>query len=99
MVVEVSCLCGPKQLKENLSKIGQSLGALTVVFELAKGLQREGNRLVHEGQTQSSPELLWQQWQTLLQLLRLLPGLEAEADGDGATGELDEGAISEWTTV
>ncbi|MEM7066792.1 MAG: cysteine--tRNA ligase [Cyanobacteria bacterium P01_B01_bin.77] len=69
-------------------------GALAVLFELAKELQREGNRLVHEGQTQSSPELLWQQWQTLLQLARLL-GLEAEADGDGATGDLDEGAISD----
>ena len=28
-------------------------GALVVLFELAKGLQREGNRLVHEGKTQS----------------------------------------------
>ena len=69
-------------------------GALAVVFELAKELQREGNRLVHEGQTQSSPELLWQQWQTLLHLARLL-GLEAEADDDRSTGELDEGAISD----
>ncbi|ESA37328.1 cysteinyl-trna synthetase [Leptolyngbya sp. Heron Island J] len=71
-------------------------GALAVLFELAKGLQREGNRLVHEGQTQASLELLWQQWQTLLHLARLL-GLEVEADSDtdGATGELDEGAISD----
>ena len=28
--------------------------ALAVLFELAKGLQREGNRLVHEGKSQSS---------------------------------------------
>ena len=26
-------------------------GALAVLFELAKGLQRDGNRLVHEGKT------------------------------------------------
>ncbi|MEO1182949.1 MAG: DALR domain-containing protein, partial [Cyanobacteria bacterium J06636_28] len=69
-------------------------GALAVLFELAKGLQREGNRLVHEGQTQSSPELLWQQWQTLLHLAQVL-GLEAEAEADGTTSDLDEGAISE----
>ena len=71
-------------------------GALAVLFELAKGLQREGNRLVHEGQTQSSPELLWQQWQTLLHLAQVL-GLEAETDGDANAGtdELDEGAISD----
>ena len=71
-------------------------GALAVLFELAKGLQREGNRLVHEGQTQSSPEQLWQQWQTLLHLAQIL-GLEAkaESDTDGATGELDEVAISD----
>ncbi|NEQ53521.1 MAG: cysteine--tRNA ligase [Leptolyngbya sp. SIO3F4] len=69
-------------------------GALAVLFELAKGLQREGNRLVHEGQTQSSPELLWQQWQTLLHLAQVL-GLEAKADSDAATGELDDAAISD----
>ncbi|MEL7510467.1 MAG: DALR domain-containing protein, partial [Cyanobacteria bacterium J06554_1] len=69
-------------------------GALAVLFELAKGLQREGNRLVHEGQTQSSPELLWQQWQTLLHLAQVL-GLEAETEADGTTGDLDEGEISD----
>ena len=71
-------------------------GALAVLFELAKELQREGNRLIHEGQTQSGPELLWQQWQTLLHLAQVL-GLKAEADGDTdrETGELDEGAISD----
>jgi cysteinyl-tRNA synthetase len=71
-------------------------GALVVLFELAKGLQREGNRLVHEGKPQSNPDRLWQQWQTLSHLAQVL-GLEAKADGDtdGATGELDEAAISD----
>ena len=70
-------------------------GALAVLFELAKGLQREGNRLVHEGQTQSSPEQLWQEWQTLLQLAQVL-GLEVKADSDALTVDgLDEGAISD----
>ncbi|EKU97730.1 cysteinyl-tRNA synthetase [Leptolyngbya sp. PCC 7375] len=71
-------------------------GALAVLFDLAKGLQREGNRLVHEGQTQSSPERLWQQWQTLLHLAQVL-GLEVKADSDThvVAGELDEGAIAD----
>ena len=69
-------------------------GVLAVLFELAKGLQREGNRLVHEGEFQSNPEQLWQQWQTLFNLAQVL-GLEANADSDTGTGALDEGAISD----
>ncbi|MDB9524768.1 cysteine--tRNA ligase, partial [Oscillatoria sp. CS-180] len=71
-------------------------GALAVLFELAKGLQREGNRLVHEGKPQSSPDQLWQQWQTLMHLSQVL-GLEAaqnDSDTDAAAGDLDEGAIA-----
>ncbi|WP_261891837.1 cysteine--tRNA ligase [Acaryochloris marina] len=71
-------------------------GALAVLFELAKALQREGNRLVHEGKSQSSPELLWQQWQTLSYLAQVL-GLEAKADSDTdeATDKLDEAVITD----
>ncbi|MEO0538430.1 MAG: cysteine--tRNA ligase [Cyanobacteria bacterium P01_A01_bin.123] len=71
-------------------------GALAVLFELAKGLQREGNRLVHEGKPQSSPDRLWQQWQTLSHLAQVL-GLEAKADSDTdvAAGDLDEAAIAD----
>ena len=71
-------------------------GALAVVFELAKPLQREGNLLVHAGKTQISPDLLWQQWQTLVHLAQVL-GLEVMAEGDGnetAVG-LDETAIAD----
>ena len=71
-------------------------GALAVLFELAKGLQREGNRLVHEGKTQSSPDLLWQQWQILLHLSQVL-GLETKANGDTdvTASELGEAAIAD----
>lgn len=71
-------------------------GALAVLFELAKGLQREGNRLVHEGKTQSSPDQLLQQWQILSHLAQVL-GLEAKANGDAqvAVGDLDEAAIAD----
>ncbi|WOD39745.1 cysteine--tRNA ligase [Nodosilinea sp. E11] len=71
-------------------------GALAVLFELAKGLQREGNRLVHEGQTQASLDLLWQQWQTLVHLAQVL-GLEIATDGnaDATAVGLDNDAIAE----
>jgi len=51
-------------------------GGLTVLFELAKELRREGNILVHEGKTETSPEELQRQWQTLVTLAGVL-GLEA----------------------
>ncbi|MEM1278715.1 MAG: cysteine--tRNA ligase [Cyanobacteria bacterium P01_H01_bin.152] len=71
-------------------------GALAVLFELAKGLQREGNRLVHQGKTQSSSDVLWQQWQTLMHLAQVL-GLEAKANSDArvAATDLDEAAIAD----
>ncbi|MEM6435426.1 MAG: cysteine--tRNA ligase [Cyanobacteria bacterium P01_D01_bin.115] len=72
-------------------------GALAVLFELAKGLQREGNRLVHEGKSQLSPDRLWAQWQTLTHLAQVL-GLEttkADSDTDAAAGDWDEAAIAD----
>jgi len=70
-------------------------GALAVLYELAKELQREGNRLVHEGKPQSSPDQLLEQWQTLMHLAPVL-GLEVKADGgtDTTTGDLDDAAIA-----
>ena len=71
-------------------------GALAVLFELAKGLQREGNCLVHEGQPQSSPDQLLEQWQTLMYLAQVL-GFEPpdDSDTDAAAGDLDEAAIAD----
>ena len=70
--------------------------ALAVLFELAKGLQREGNRLVHNGKPQTRPDLLLQQWQTLMHLAQVL-GFEVTTDGNAeatAVG-LDEAAIAD----
>ncbi|MGD1929953.1 MAG: cysteine--tRNA ligase [Leptolyngbyaceae cyanobacterium] len=71
-------------------------GALAVLFELAKGLQREGNRLVHEGKPQLSPDRLLEQWQTLMHLAQVL-GLETttDRDADAAAGDWDEAAIAD----
>ncbi|MEM6840202.1 MAG: DALR domain-containing protein, partial [Cyanobacteria bacterium P01_C01_bin.120] len=70
-------------------------GALAVLFELAKGLQREGNRLVHEGKPQLNPDQLLEQWQTLSHLAQVL-GFEAQTDSDThvAADDLDEAAIA-----
>jgi cysteinyl-tRNA synthetase len=49
---------------------------LAILFELAKDLRRAGNLLVHQGSTDVSPDILWEQWQTLVSLAGVL-GLEA----------------------
>jgi cysteinyl-tRNA synthetase len=65
---------------------------LAVLFELAKDLQREGNILVHEGQTKTAPEALQQQWQTLVMLAEVL-GLEAQIEEVEAVEGLSDGEI------
>jgi cysteinyl-tRNA synthetase len=52
---------------------------LAVLFELAKELAREGNILVHEGKTRTSPQELEAQWHTLVELAQVF-GLEAQAE-------------------
>jgi cysteinyl-tRNA synthetase len=57
--------------------------ALSVLFELAKDLKRESNRLVHEGQTETSLTALEQQWKTLCHLASVL-GLEAQPNAEAS---------------
>ncbi|MEG4862815.1 MULTISPECIES: cysteine--tRNA ligase [unclassified Microcoleus] len=68
--------------------------ALAVLFELAKELGKESNILVHQGKTETSPELLQLHWLTLVSLAGVL-GLEVqpEADSDDAVGGLSDGEI------
>ena len=60
-----------------------SPAALAVLFEIAKELGKEGNILVHEGKTKTSPELLEQQWHTLVSLAKVL-GLEVNPEEEKA---------------
>ncbi|GAB4240966.1 MAG: cysteine--tRNA ligase [Elainellaceae cyanobacterium] len=53
-------------------------GALAVLFELAKDLQKEGNRWTHEKSTVNDAQTLRYQWQTLVVLAQVL-GLEVSA--------------------
>jgi cysteinyl-tRNA synthetase len=54
-------------------------GGLTILFELAKELGKQGNILVHQGKTEIPPEQLEALWHNLVNLSRVL-GLEASAD-------------------
>ncbi|MDF5709705.1 MAG: cysteine--tRNA ligase [Nostoc sp. S4] len=54
-------------------------GGLTVLFELAKELRRQGNILVHQGKTETPALELQRQWQTLVTLTEVL-GLEAKPE-------------------
>jgi cysteinyl-tRNA synthetase len=56
-------------------------GALTVLFELAKELGKEGNVLVHQGKTETAAELLQQKWVTLVNLAGVL-GLEVQPEAE-----------------
>ena len=60
-------------------------GGLAVIFELAKELIREKNIIVHQGKTETPPDKLLQQWQTLVTL----------ADVLGLTAQLEIETISE----
>lgn len=56
-----------------------SPGGLAVLFELAKDIRREGHLLTHQGKTDADPQVLRQQWQTLICLAQVL-GLEAKPE-------------------
>lgn len=69
-----------------------SPAALAVLFELAKELRREGNLLTHEGKTDTDPQALRQQWQTLVVLSQVL-GLEASPEPESPDMALSETQI------
>jgi cysteinyl-tRNA synthetase len=52
-------------------------GAIAVLFGLAKELQRQGNLIVHEGNSEVDSGVLQQRWKTLVQLAQVL-GLEVQ---------------------
>ncbi|MBW4527062.1 MAG: cysteine--tRNA ligase [Phormidium tanganyikae FI6-MK23] len=63
--------------------------ALAALFPVAKELQRQGNILVHEGKTETAPEILLSQWKTLIELAKVL-GLEAELEAESSGGLSDD---------
>ncbi|MEB3227872.1 MAG: cysteine--tRNA ligase [Synechocystis sp.] len=70
-------------------------GGLAILFELAKTLRAEGNRLRYEGTTQVDPHLLQAQWVTLVSLASIL-GLSVTATPTTeTTGGLSDADIDE----
>jgi cysteinyl-tRNA synthetase len=68
-------------------------GALAVLFDLAKKLQREANVIVHKGQADANPVELEKQWHTLVVLTDVL-GLKASASVQAETSNgSDDAAI------
>ena len=61
---------------------------LSVLFELAKELAKEGNILVHQGKTETPSEELQKMWQTLVTLADVL-GLEAQLESETSTAADD----------
>lgn len=57
-------------------------GALAVLFELAKELRRQANLLLHQGKTDTDPQVLERQWYTLVCLASVL-GLKVGATLSG----------------
>jgi cysteinyl-tRNA synthetase len=66
---------------------------LSVLFELAKELAKEGNILVHQGKTETAPEELQKMWQTLVTLADVL-GLVAQPESQETTAT-DDGLSDE----
>ncbi|MEG4341911.1 cysteine--tRNA ligase [Microcoleus sp. A003_D6] len=83
-----------QQFQAAMDKDFNTPGALTVLFELAKELGKEGNVLVHQGKTETPAELLQQKWVTLVNLAGVL-GLEVqpEAETEISVGGLTDGEI------
>ncbi len=83
-----------QQFKTAMDDDFNTPGALTVLFELAKELGKEGNVLVHQGKTETPAELLQQKWVTLVNLAGVL-GLEVqpEAETEISVGGLTDGEI------
>ncbi|PZV22040.1 MAG: cysteine--tRNA ligase [Snowella sp.] len=68
-----------KQFRDSVDDDFNFAEGLAILFELAKDLRRAGNLLVHQGSTDVSPDILWEQWQTLVSLAGVL-GLEAKSE-------------------
>jgi len=69
-------------------------GGLTVLFELAKELGKQGHILVHQGKTETPPEELQVRWHTLVNLSTVL-GLEVGAQDIASLEDETAGDISD----
>ncbi|BAY84957.1 cysteinyl-tRNA synthetase [Calothrix parasitica NIES-267] len=68
-----------QRFKEAVDNDFNFSSGLSVLFELAKELGKEGNILVHQGKTETASEKLQEMWQTLVTLADVL-GLESQLE-------------------
>jgi cysteinyl-tRNA synthetase len=66
-----------QRFQESMDDDFNTPGAIAILFELAKTLQKEGNLLTHQGKTRTDSQTLRQYWQTLVVLSEVL-GLQAK---------------------
>ena len=71
--------------------------AIAVLFELAKDLQKEKNKLVHNGRFDRDRKALATQWRTLVELAGVL-GLEATAQEPASGNEAHEAETTDGLT-
>jgi cysteinyl-tRNA synthetase len=76
--------------------------ALAVLFDLAKGINREANQLLHQGTIDAESSVLLKTWRTLKTLASVL-GLEAiaqaESTAQGLSAEAIEALIAQRSTA
>ena len=60
-------------------------GGLAILFEIAKNLEKEGNLIVHEEESQTPTEELARQWKTLVHLATIL-GFESQLEQENTDG-------------
>lgn len=81
-------LLSDEQIKQRFADIVDDdfnfAGGLAILFELAKELRKEGNLLVHQGETEADAEALAVKWQTLVELADVF-GLTAESEEETAS--------------
>ncbi|XTZ09742.1 MAG: DALR domain-containing protein, partial [cyanobacterium endosymbiont of Rhopalodia yunnanensis] len=76
-----SCSTLKQRFKEVVDDDFNFAGGLAILFQIAKELRRASNVLVHQGNTDTSPQILEKQWKTLLELAQVL-GLEVDQHED-----------------
>ncbi|MBD1868707.1 cysteine--tRNA ligase [Cyanobacteria bacterium FACHB-471] len=70
-----------QRFQESMDDDFNTPGAIAILFELAKALQKEGNLLIHQGEASTDAQTIREQWQTLVCLAQVL-GLEAKPSAE-----------------
>ncbi|MBD2057306.1 cysteine--tRNA ligase [Oculatella sp. FACHB-28] len=70
-----------QRFQESMDDDFNTPGAIAILFELAKSLQKERNLIVHQGKASTDAQAIREQWQMLVCLAQVL-GLEAKPSAE-----------------